>query len=81
MLAFRNDRFSPSGTDGSNPLPSTGESPTNLSSPIRAPDIAMTHAHSSSCRGCPAERKCPVTMVISDKDMNVDLVVIRVEAM
>jgi hypothetical protein len=41
----------------------------------------MTHAHSSSCRGCPAERKCPVTMVISDKDMNVDLVVIRVEAM
>ena len=26
MLAFRNDRFSPSGTDGSNPLSSSGES-------------------------------------------------------
>jgi hypothetical protein len=30
MLAFRNDRFSPSGTDGSNPLSSTGESAANL---------------------------------------------------
>ena len=26
MLSFRNDRFSPSGTDGSNPLSSRGES-------------------------------------------------------
>jgi hypothetical protein len=31
MLAFRNDPFSPSGTDGSNPLSSSGESPANLS--------------------------------------------------
>src|SRR5260370_28303515 len=30
MLAFRNDRFSPSGTDGSNPLSSRGESSANL---------------------------------------------------
>src|SRR5580704_7494406 len=30
MLAFRNDRFSPSGTDGSNPLSSSGESIANL---------------------------------------------------
>jgi hypothetical protein len=30
MLAFRNDRFSPSGTDGSNPLSSSGESAANL---------------------------------------------------
>ena len=29
MLAFRNDRLSPSGTDGSNPLSSSGESGTN----------------------------------------------------
>src|SRR5580693_3053350 len=29
MLAFRNDRFSPSGTDGSNPLSSSGESCAN----------------------------------------------------
>src|ERR1700732_820962 len=32
MLAFRNDRFAPSGTDGSNPLSSTGESDANLTS-------------------------------------------------
>jgi hypothetical protein len=32
MLAFRNDRFSPSGTDGSNPLSSSRESPANLTS-------------------------------------------------
>jgi hypothetical protein len=32
MLAFRNDRFSPSGTDGSNPVPSSGESRANLCS-------------------------------------------------
>jgi hypothetical protein len=31
MLAFRNDRFSPSGTDGSNPVPSSGESGANFS--------------------------------------------------
>src|ERR1700758_2803236 len=30
MLAFRNDRFAPSGTDGSNPLSSSGESTANL---------------------------------------------------
>jgi hypothetical protein len=30
MLAFRNDRFSPSGTDGSNPLSSSSESHANL---------------------------------------------------
>ena len=32
MLAFRNDRFSPSGTDGLNPLSSTGASDANLTS-------------------------------------------------
>jgi hypothetical protein len=30
MLAFRNARFSPSGTDGSNPLSSSGESTANF---------------------------------------------------
>ena len=41
MLAFRNDRFSPSGTDGSNPLSSSAES--------RATAIEAIGASSGGC--------------------------------